>query len=154
MAKEKSALRKNTKTKATKITPIGDQDVYREDAAFCRYQDKLRWSRFQTAALIQAALGYVTWAEPDNFDKYSAVLLTLGGAFLILVLAVLSQKDEADYTSHLNRIKVFEENHPFKPAKAKFVPAGITGGILMPVAWYLLFALNILMISRAFLRTP
>lgn len=128
---------------------MDDYIVYQQDAEFCRYQDKLRWSRFQTAALIEAGLTYVSWVEPQKFGRVSSVMLTFGGFLLIIILSFLSQKDESDYSSHLNRIKVFEKDFPFTRVSPKLIPSWIKGSILMPTAWVILYIYNIFIIIRA-----
>ena len=132
--------------------PISDQDIYEQDAEFCRYQDNLRWSRFQTAALVEAAIAYAIWGTDKGIGSITCVLLSLGGAVLILLLWALSQIDESDYASHLARITDQEKQCPqflFKRVPARLVSRRLKGSLLMPMAWSVLCAFNLVLIIRS-----
>jgi len=100
---------------------MDETDVYREDAESCRYQDNLRWSRFQVAALIDGGLAWILWsADPARVGAVTTLLLTIGGLLLIVLLGWLSQKDEADYAGHLKRIRKIEKTDVwFDPVREK-----------------------------------
>ncbi len=83
-------------------------DVYHEDAASMRYQDALLWSRFKTAAVIEAGVFYAVWGE-NELSNQSTVVLAAGGMILMLILALLALMDKRDADSHKDRMVRFEE---------------------------------------------
>jgi hypothetical protein len=133
------------------IVPIPEPDLYEQDGESCRYQDTLRWSRFQTAAVIEGGLAYAVWGLDNGIGPVTTILLTSGGAILILLLWLLSYMDANDYSRHLGRMQN-QETHcpdfPF-PDRRRLFPK-LRGTTVMYVSWGVLFFLNIFMIVRAF----
>jgi hypothetical protein len=124
--------------------------MYQQDGEFCRYQDKLRYSRFQTAVVIEGALVYMTWGS-YQLGRVTGVLLALGGLALVVLLSWASQKDEADYKGHLKRIQRQERacpDYPFEGAEPWLVPRFVSGRILIPVGWAILYAFNVIIVIR------
>jgi len=101
--------------------------IYAQDCEFHRYQDGLRWSRYQTAALIEAGLLYCLFRLRAS-PRLKMLLLGAGSA-LVLTVTLLSVKDEADAMRHLKRIRAFEEGiAPFPPRE---LPEWFSGKHLM-----------------------
>ena len=127
-------------------TPMNKEAVYQQDAEFCRYQDRLRWSRFQATALIEGALVYAVWG-PTAIGPVSLVLVAVAGAFLVLLLTILARIDEDDYRGHLFRIQMLEgeldSKYHFTRQKGFCVQKGWTGQRLMLVCSIVLNLFNI-----------
>jgi hypothetical protein len=83
-----------------------DQLIYQQDCEFYRYQDRLRYSRFQTLATVEGAtlLAFLTL----NLSETIKWLIMLFGFVLVLLLCLLSKKDEHDAGAHLDRMIQFE----------------------------------------------
>jgi hypothetical protein len=126
---------------------IPEPEVYEQDNEMGRHNDGLRWSRFQTVALVEGGLAYITWGAEVGY--LCGIIISVGALILVFLLALLSKKDEADYTGHLNRIKDQEKMcaYPFKPVKRWWYPI-ITGRRVMPVAWIILLGFNALIVVR------
>jgi hypothetical protein len=130
--------------------PISEPILYEQDAEFCRYQDNLKWSRFQTAAVLQAALAYVAWTlRPGHF---TTILVSAGGLIFLVLLWFVSSLDHSDYISHLNRIKAQEKKCPDFPFERPL--RRMAGRGLMHTAWLLLCLFDILLLMQSFMAKP
>ncbi len=116
-------------------------EIYKQDCEFYRHQDKMMWSRFQTAATIEAALLFSRFSTlvESALQRHVPFLggpilllnMVVATALLVLVLFSVSLKDLEDSRRHLKRIRDFElntplSNHaPLTPARATLMFTGI-----------------------------
>ena len=131
--------------------PISESELYQADIQFCLYQDRLRWSRFQTAAALEAGLVYLIWGT-KGVDPLSILIVSIGGWILAFILAIISQIDAGVYSGHLERIKALEKKcteFQFEVQKPRLVPEQFRGWMLMPIAWLLILLFNLLLIIHA-----
>ncbi len=83
--------------------------IYQQDCEFYRYQDQLKWSRFQLAAIIEGGMLYALWFP--LIGGAEAIAVAFIGSGLVMVLFLVSAKDAYDATRHLDRIKRYEEEN-------------------------------------------
>jgi hypothetical protein len=123
--------------------------LYEQDCEFYRYQDSLRWSRYQTAALVEGALLYGLYNLP-HATLWELRLLMIAGFLLVLIVSLLSLKDTKDANSHLNRIKSYEKElgdaYQFKNFIAKDFDNLPQGKYLMLAAVTLINLFNLALI--------
>lgn len=100
--------------------PIQTSQIYEQDCKFAQYQDHLRWSRFQTAAAIEAGLAYVIWGFTTG--PGTKIFLSLVGLILVLVVLLLSRIDQQDYDGHMNRIRELESEQQERNPKDSDLP--------------------------------
>ena len=81
--------------------------IYDQDCEFYRYQDGLMWSRFQTASLIEGAV--LAGLYQTGLGQFEQRGLMIFGFLLVLVVCLLSLKDQNDAYSHLDRVMKFEK---------------------------------------------
>lgn len=116
--------------------------IYDQDCQFYRYQDGKKWSRFQTAALIEGAMLYGLFG-PTTTGILEKRLLLIVGTLLVAISCAVSFKDQSDGDSYLDRIKDFEvATAPFRP-RVRFR----VGTYLMSVAIILLVAVDLVLIE-------
>ena len=82
------------------------QAIYDQDCHFARYQDGLKWSRFQTASAIEAGCLYAAFQA--GLESPESIVIMLLGTILILLLWALVIIDENKYFAHLRRAENFE----------------------------------------------
>ena len=82
------------------------QAIYDQDCHFARYQDGLKWSRFQTASAIEVGCLYAAFQADLETPESIAVMVL--GSILILLLWALVIIDENKYFAHLKRAEDFE----------------------------------------------
>jgi hypothetical protein len=119
-----------------------NKTIYEQDCEFYRYQDGLKWNRFQTAATVEGAalfglhqFGLSTWEQRG---------LMIFGFLLVLVICLLALKDETDANSHEDRMKKFEKlGEPFVPRKW---PRFLSGTVLMWVGIIVINAFNVVIL--------
>ena len=118
------------------------QKIYEEDCEFYRYQDRLKWSRFQTVSLIEGAVLFAILKIKLN--PFVEILIMVCGFLIVLLGCILSWIDQYDANNHLKRIKKFEEESkvPF-PESSKI----ITGKALMLMAITTLNLFNLIFFS-------
>ena len=112
---------------------LASNEIYRQDCEFYRYQDRLKWSRFQTAATIEGA---VLWAIFQlRLNGLESRSLMLFGFLLVFILCLLSLKDEVDSNSHEDRIKKFEkqQGQTFAPRKWPYSGTFLMGASVIAV---------------------
>ena len=127
-------------------------EIYKQDSEFYRHQDKLTWSRFQTAAIIESGLLFARFSESSMSLFKNAPPLLGGQIFLLIVItgaALLTQivfsislKDHVEADRHLARIRLFE-NDNLHPDHKHFV---VSRSILMFVAMIVISIVNIVII--------
>ena len=116
--------------------------IYEQDCESYRYQDGLKWSRFQTAATIEGAVLIAVFQV--NLVQLEQRILMAFGFLLILIICLMSMKDETDASSYEDRIKKFEKlGERFVPRKW---PRILSGRNLMRCCIVLLNFFNLLML--------
>lgn len=94
-----------------------DMAIYAQDCEFYRYQDRLRWSRFQTIILIEGAWFAVLFHKvslPELGPKGHLGVI-LFGFLIVTFLCLLSLKDEVDANRHMDRLSHFERRFWGRP---------------------------------------
>jgi hypothetical protein len=75
--------------------------VYEQDCQSWRHQDNLQWSRFQTAATIEAGTLYVLYQTKISHGE--KLIFAFFGFWLVLIVCLLAWKDNRDAHAHLSR---------------------------------------------------
>jgi hypothetical protein len=88
------------------MTDENIRTVYQQDWENVRYQDNLRWSRFQTISVIEGAFLYA--AYNGNLNHFEALIIVSLGSILVLIVSLLAIKDGYDAESHLERMLALE----------------------------------------------
>jgi hypothetical protein len=127
-------------------------EIYKQDSEFCRHQANLTWSRFQTAAIIEAALLLARFsgsslslfknAPPLLGGQIFLLILITGAAILALIFFSISLKDHAEANRHLARIRLFENDYPL-PSQKYFV---FSSSLLMFIAMVVIAVVNVIII--------
>jgi hypothetical protein len=120
--------------------------IYDQDCQFYRYQDGLMWGRFKIAATVEGAVLYGLY-QVQGLLLLEKRVFAIFGAVLVLLICLVSLKDQNDSLGHLARIKIFEREHPFKPHKPFLSGAGT---VLMWLAIIMLNMLNVGVLWKAF----
>lgn len=135
-------MAKSSTTKLPKIVPDAKEfEIYKQDCQFYRHQDRLMWSRFRTAAIIEAVLLFSRFSTlvENALQRHVPLLggpilllnMVVAAALLVLVLFSVSLKDLEDSRRHLKRIREFElstpllEHAPLTPARSTLIFTGI-----------------------------
>lgn len=126
------------------------QIIYEQDLESARFQDRLRWSRFQTVAVIQGGYLYACYVIRPGY--YESLAIAILGTVLILVASVIAVKNEKDFGQHLDRAAEFEDQHDQKYEKTVLFPRTlkIRGGALVRVVMIVLVAFNLAVIVHIF----
>lgn len=87
-----------------------DKVIYVQDGEFYRYQDRLRWSRFQTIIVIEGAWLATVFGglSLPSLGAVGHLAVLLFGSLLVAFLCLLSLKDEVDANRHMDRLITFE----------------------------------------------
>ena len=75
---------------------VDDEEVYRQDWENHRYQDRLRWSRFQTASIVQGAFVYAVFVLRNYLSSGERVETAFYGAAMVFTICGLALKDDVD----------------------------------------------------------
>lgn len=135
-------MSKSTAPKLSKVSPdYREFEIYKQDCEFYRHQDGLMWSRFRTAAIIEAALLFSRFSTivENALQRHIPLLggpililnMVVAAALLVLVLFSVSLRDLENSRRHLKRIREFEINNPLSghapltPARSSLMFAGI-----------------------------
>jgi hypothetical protein len=120
-----------------------NKTIYEQDCEFYRYQDGLKWSRFQTAATIEGAVLFALY-QAAGLGKLEQHGLMVFGFVLVLIICLSSLKDETDANSHVDRMKKFESlGEPFFPRKW---PRFLSGTVMMWTSIVLLNLFNVIVL--------
>ncbi len=122
------------------------REIYKQDCEFYRYQDRLKWSRFQTIAMIEGAFLYAIFKV--ELSPSEALVWSVFGALLVLITSVVSYKDEADALSYMDRVKIFEEK--FLKLKSRATSKFLRGYVLMRATIVIINLLNVLVMVKVF----
>jgi hypothetical protein len=97
--------------------------IYEQDCQSWRYQDTQQWSRFQTAATIEAGMLYGLYQTTISAgEKFG---LAFFGSLLVLIVSGLAFKHNIDARGHLNRAAEIEKLvAPWKPVMSWWAPSG------------------------------
>ena len=117
-----------------------NETIYSQDCEFYRYQDQLKWSRFQTAAVVEGAV--FTGIYKLQLLSHELRIFMITGFFLVLILLLLSWKDMLNAESHIDRIRTYENN--YMKLYSKKLWGIIKGKHLMIVAILVINILNII----------
>jgi hypothetical protein len=121
-----------------------EKAIYDQNCQWFRYQDTLRWGRFQTMAAIEGGMLYGLYQTTVLcFEKRALVIF---GSLLIMIISRIAMIDGHYATEHLRKIKEFE-GYVLKR------PKGPRGGTLMLSAMILLTVVNLALIVRTFIST-
>ncbi|MEA3011888.1 MAG: hypothetical protein QOD42_433 [Sphingomonadales bacterium] len=80
--------------------------IYEQDTASVRYRDGQKWSRFQTASVIEGAALYVSFGA--GLSRIEGVLIMLLGSALLALVFTLVAMDDRVMAPYLARIREFE----------------------------------------------
>lgn len=129
-------------------SPSTRESIYIQHCEFYRYQDGLRWSRFQTAATVEGVLLAGLFALDNPLPLGMRIFLTVSAGFLVCLICKLSLKDVRDAQRHLWMIRQFERSWPIRESKvgAKGVAAR-EGLSLMKQAIWALNGANVLLLG-------
>lgn len=110
-----------------------DSAIYEQDAEFYRYQDRLRWSRFQTMLTIEGAWLYTL--SRVQLSSFETLGLAAFGFLLIGILCFLSLKDEIDANRHMDRLADLEKRwgQPFDSSPRLPSHDSIGDAIIYPI---------------------
>jgi hypothetical protein len=120
--------------------------VYQQDYESVRYQDNLRWARFKTISVIEGAFLYATYGSA--LSPVEALLITILGSILVLIVSLLAVKDGLDVESHFERIHILETTMMIPPFNARQLLWKIRGKHLTKIALIIINLFNILVIIK------
>ena len=121
-----------------------NKTIYEQDCEFYRYQDRLKWSRFQTVAIIEGAVLYGIYKI--SVDCWDQRIFMIFGFLLILIVSLITLKDDSDASSHMDRIKKFENLfNPFVPRKW---PCFLSGKVTIWVGIIVINVFNMIVLFR------
>jgi hypothetical protein len=83
--------------------------LHAQDAEFYRYQDKQRWSRFQTTMVLEGAWLLALFQTKVQLNSVELTACGVFGFLIIFIPCLLSLKDEIDANRHLNRLGHIED---------------------------------------------
>ncbi|HEX3666158.1 MAG TPA: hypothetical protein VHU23_13115 [Rhizomicrobium sp.] len=97
------------------------EDVYQQDCENYRYQDRSKWSRFQTASVVQGAVVYAVFAL-NKLSSIERVGVAIAGALFVLTICGLAWKDGLDAGIYLDRMIAYERSRHahWKGGRAKW----------------------------------
>jgi len=121
--------------------------IYEQDCQSLRHQDTLTWSRFQTAATIEAGMLFglynQTWLSITPVER---IALAFVASLLVLIVSSLAIKDNRDARGHLKRVTEFETPiAPWTPVSA-FLP--LSGKWLLWIAVLVINVVNLLVVVK------
>ncbi len=116
--------------------------IYEHDHQSLQYQDRLRWNRFQTAAVVEGALLAALYSPPTSDFREIRSLVVGGAAVLVLLICMLAVKDSLDGRRHLQRISDFERAFPLPACVWSKFPSGFALMIVIAIG---LAAFNLLL---------
>lgn len=82
--------------------------IYGQDCENYRYQDGLKWSRFQTASTIEGAILFALYQS--GFTRSETVIIMIFGFLLVMAICFLSLKDEVSADKYFDRMEKFEKS--------------------------------------------
>lgn len=121
-----------------------ERTIYQQEWENLRFQDKLRWSRYQTVAVIEGA--FLLAGYQDSLPEHYKLIITTFGSILVLVYTLLAVKDGFDAKGHAQRLELVSDKLGVPKWAGKKLPFGLTGDFLMESAVFLINAFNILVL--------
>ncbi len=120
--------------------------MIQQDWETFRYQDKLRWSRFQTISAIEVA--YLAAVYKGDIGAPQQILLTLMAIVLVIVISCLAVKDGMDAMAHIERAEELqkEEDTGIPKFNRPDPLLGVRGTHLMLFALGTITLLNVLVL--------
>lgn len=82
----------------------------------CRFQDNLRWSRFQTVSVIEGAFLYA--AYNGSLGSLKSLIIAFVGFFLVLIVSILAIIDGRDafyYFEYAKKLETEMKLSSYKP---------------------------------------
>jgi hypothetical protein len=123
--------------------------MYAQDCQSWRHQDVLQWSRFQTAATIEAGMLYGLYQTAISISAREKAVFAVFTFLLVLIVSLLALKDNLDARSLLNRaISVEDQVGRLQQVRSLWAPRFITGTVLLRIAVVLINAFNVLVVVR------
>jgi hypothetical protein len=119
--------------------------VYQQDCENVRYQDALRWSRFQTVAAIEGGALYAVLGA--DLGRPLTLWILLASLLLIVLLAMLAKKDQNDMRAHIDRLRRLENELEVRNLVPGPAVLGLRGGDMMSIAIAVLLVGHILLTS-------
>jgi len=124
------------------------RNIYNQDCEFYRYQDKLRWNRFQTVAAIEAGiLAAVLHAVPLELERWETLVFVVFAGVLVFTATWLAWRDQEIGDRHLNRLREYEGIRAFPNTRQWW-----TGTRLMGFSIILVNAFNVVVALWVLLR--
>lgn len=126
---------------------MDDARIYDQDCQFYRYQDKLRWNRFQTVAAIEAAM--LVAAQSADIGAWEKVAFFAFASVLVVMVTCIARRDESRADIHKQRLRAYEEqsNSSAKQSNPFKDDAKLTGAKLMRWASCLIILFNIAVLA-------
>jgi len=121
------------------------EEIYRQDCENYRYQDRSKWSRFQTASVVQGAVVYAVF-EINRFSLPERFWIAVGWALFVLTICGLAWKDGIDAGIYLDRMIVVERQEDVQWQGGRFK----IGKLLLSVQIAIVFAFNLWIIMKLF----
>jgi hypothetical protein len=119
--------------------------VYEQDCQSWRHQDNLQWSRFQTAATIEAGTLYVLYQT--TISHVEKAVFAPFGFMLVLIVCLLAWKDNRDAHAHLSRTLTIQHSvQEWTPAPCSFPPG--SGTCLLIAAGATINLLNLIVFIK------
>lgn len=114
-----------------------NQIIYQQNCEFYRYQDKLKWSRFQTVIAVEGGMIFAIYRfSLSHCDK---MLIMVGGSVIVLLVCILSIIDRIDARSFLRKILEYED-------KSKKLPVLTPGFIILIIAIIIVNVFNLILL--------
>src|SRR5216110_1243338 len=95
--------------------------AYDQECQSMRYQDGLRWSRFQTVTVIEGAYLAAIYTADFGSEHFRSLALALFASLVIFFICLLAIKDGNDAEMHLDRVRKLEEDMKVPPVSPKHV---------------------------------
>ena len=116
--------------------------AYDQECQNMRYQDGLRWSRFQTVTVIEGAYLAVIYTTNFGSQHSRSLALALFASLVIFFICLLAIKDGNDAEMHLDRVRKLEKDMEVPAVTSRYV-LGMRGKTMMVVVIVLLNIFNI-----------
>lgn len=142
-------------TWACDLTDEDRRASFAQEWEMLRFQDRLRWNRFQTITAIEAGLLLAAYGfTPFNLDpglRFGAALL---GFLLTVVVSLIAEKDRRDAKGHLKMINDLQVPMRYGEFKTEPIFGGVCGGLkgshLMGAGLAILNGLNMVVLIERF----
>lgn len=126
--------------------------AYQQEWENFRYQDKLRWSRFQTLAVIEGA--YLVALYQLELDPWRGLVWAVVATGLVAAVSLMAVKDANDARAHIRQVEKLSAESEMDLPSFKKAPSvfGMRGYMMMLIALWLLNLFNVAVIVDQLLR--